>query len=89
MLRLIKEEKLVSYKYKANGVSKLTDWQQGWNDAIDAILSETPIIDFEPVVRCKDCESRHDLRCYHKRSSLDNLVGENDFCSWGKRRKDE
>lgn len=41
------------------------------------------------VVRCKDCKWRNALRCYHKRSSMDDLVGENDYCSWGERREDE
>lgn len=44
--------------------------------------------DFEAVVRCKDCKWRNVLRCYHKRSSMDDLVNENDFCSWGERREE-
>lgn len=45
-------------------------------------------VDAVEVVRCKDCKWRNGFRCYHKRSSMDDLVGENDFCSWGERRKD-
>lgn len=43
--------------------------------------------DLVEVVRCKDCRWRNVLRCYHKRSSMNDLVGDNDFCSWGERRE--
>lgn len=41
----------------------------------------------EPVVKCKDCKWRNALRCYHKRSSMYDLVSDNDFCSWGERKE--
>ena len=47
MPRLIDAEKLA--EYKANGISNLTEWQKGWNDAIDTIIEEAPTIDAEPV----------------------------------------
>ena len=66
-----------------------SSWQRGWNDAIDAIISNVSTVDAPEVVRCKDCRWRNVLRCYHKRSSMNDLVGDNDFCSWGERREDE
>lgn len=47
MPRLINAENLV--EYKASGVSDLTEWQKGWNDAIDTIMDEMPTVDAEPV----------------------------------------
>lgn len=47
-----------------------------------------PTVDAVEAVRCKDCKWRNVLRCYHKRSSMNDLVGDNDFCSWGERRED-
>ena len=46
-MRLIDAKKLA--EYKANGISNLTEWQKGWNDAIDTIIEEAPTIDAEPV----------------------------------------
>lgn len=95
MLRLIKTEKLEKYKYKADCCVPLTEWQQGWNDAINAILSETPIIDFEPVVRCKDCKFAHmtyDGECKYCDvwEAEGQMYLDGDFyCAFGKRRKDD
>jgi len=47
MPRLIDAEKLE--EYKASGVSELTEWQQGWNDALDFVINEVPTVDAEPV----------------------------------------
>lgn len=33
-------------------------YKRGWNDAIDAIISEAPAADVVEVVRCKDCKHR-------------------------------
>ena len=52
------------------------------------VVDSMPIVDAVPVVRCKNCKWRNGLRCYHKRSSMDDLVGENDFCSLGERKED-
>lgn len=56
--------------------------------ALKEAMERVPTVDAVEVVRCKDCEWRNCLRCYHKRSGMDDLVGENDYCSWGKRRED-
>lgn len=42
-MRLINADKLV--EYKASGILDLTEWQKGWNDAIDTIMGETPTVD--------------------------------------------
>jgi len=60
-------------------------------DAVHAVIEKinnAPTVDAIEVVRCKDCRWRNGLRCYHKRSSMNDLVGDNDFCSWGERGKD-
>jgi len=36
-------------EYKADCCVSLTEWQQGWNDAIDTIVSEASIVDAELV----------------------------------------
>ena len=46
-MRLIDAEKLE--EYKADCCVSLTEWQEGWNDAIDTIMSETLTVDAEPV----------------------------------------
>ena len=46
-MRLIDAEKLE--KYKADCCISLTEWQEGWNDAINMIIDETPTVDAEPV----------------------------------------
>lgn len=91
MEKLINAEKLV--EYKASGVSELTEWQKGWNDAIDTIMSETPPVDAVEVVRCKDCI--HSGQCTKEiimrirvGSNLYCPLGSDGFCSLGKRRKD-
>ena len=58
-----------------------------YNDVLK-LLRNQPTVDAVRVVRCKECKWRIGLRCYHKRSSMDDLVGENDYCAWGER-KDE
>lgn len=59
-------------------------------DNIVTVIMETPVADVEEVVRCKDCtystiqNGCDSLYCY----SLDIAMGENDFCSYGERRKE-
>lgn len=56
-----------------------------------------PIVDAEPVVRCKDCKDGqrlidvnglHYLVCGNP-FGHGIMVGNHNFCSWGERRKDE
>ena len=53
-MKLIIAEKLE--EYKASGVSELTEWQKGWNDAIDTIMNETPTVDAVPLEDYKSME---------------------------------
>ena len=46
-MRLVDAEKLE--EYKADCCVSLTGWQEGWNDAIDAIMGETPTVEAIPI----------------------------------------
>ena len=54
-------------------------------------LNEIPIVDVEPVVRCRDCRFAEPIKdsygFYTCVSGL--LVGENHFCSLGERSEDD
>lgn len=52
MPRLIDAEKLA--EYKASGISELTEWQKGWNDAIDTIMDEEPTVNAIPIEWIKE-----------------------------------
>ena len=56
---LIEAERLL--QYKANGISELTEWQKGWNDAIDTIVFETQTAYAEPTMWAMDNESHRSL----------------------------
>ena len=47
------------YKHKFKSTSERMDleveYMFGWNDAIDAIVENSPTVDAVEVVRCKDC----------------------------------
>lgn len=92
MPRLINAETLV--EYKASGISDLTEWQKGWNDAIDTIMGETPTVDAEPVVRCKDC-TRYvpfkdvDGACLAHNKGVLIIMSQNGYCNLGERREDD
>lgn len=97
MSRLIDAEALEEGKF--HGTEDWTpiecaSWQWGWNDAIDAIISNAPTVDAVEVVRCKDC------RCSSVIPKEMQNVGElfceywcaemhdDDYCSCGKRGED-
>ncbi len=82
-MRLIDAEKLA--EYKASGVSDLTEWQKGWNDAIDTIIGETPTVDAVKAVRCKDCRWQNTSMCWITNKQL---LDDYDFCCGGLRRED-
>jgi len=46
-MKLIDAEKLE--EYKVDCCVPLTEWQEGWNDAIDIIMNEAPIVDTVPT----------------------------------------
>lgn len=86
-MRLINADKLGELKYYLGNWSP-TEWQKGWNDAIDTIMDETPTVDAVEVVRCKDC------KFYWKNNrDSDGVVclatpKDDAFCSEGERKED-
>lgn len=79
-------------EYKASGVSELTEWQKGWNDAIDTIMDETPIVNVVSVVRCKDCKHYNEYLsgfggCEIHKGSI-AIQTPFTFCAWAERRED-
>lgn len=85
--------KLINADNLRKNVLYLPNCYNGFSDSFDKelivdLIDEQPPVDAIPVVRCKDCKWRNGLRCYHKRSGMDDLVGENDYCSWGERKED-
>lgn len=51
-------------------------------DAFDDALQDTPTVDAEVVVRCKDCQKFKTYACRMVASGYD------DFCSYGERKED-
>lgn len=48
------------------------------------LLEKVPAADVAPVVRCKDCIYRIEVRCFSRTSFLNAPAVEPDnFCSWG------
>jgi len=91
MPRLINTDNLAEYKFASDRIIP-TEWQQGWNDAIDTIMNETPTVDAEPVVRCKDCRFfyKYGFKLeYTECTHFDCDVTEYGYCWWGERREDE
>lgn len=63
---------------------EIASWQRGWNDAIDAIISNVSTVDAEEVVRCKDC--KHCVGgCCQNFVTIRSSVDAYDYCSWGER----
>ena len=71
-----------------------------FTNGIQQVVDEQPIIDAVPVVRCKDCKHCVDISlvlpigrkmytCMEGTHDHQMLLSPNDFCSRGKRRKDE
>lgn len=66
---------------------------QSWEKEIEnfkTLIDSMPVIDAEPVVRCKDCAFRNTEDCamYYEDESDDcpySWCCANDFCSWGKK----
>ena len=71
-------------------------YKRGWNDALDAVADNAPIVDAVEVVRCNDCKHKvttedgeydpEDIVCNYWMS--DGLT-EKDFCSYGERKDNE
>lgn len=95
-MRLIDTDALEGGKFR--GVESWTpieasSWQRGWNDAIDAIISNVSTVDAPEVVRCKDCRWYENDgwgcgNCYRRNVDYLRMSG-NGFCSYGERREDD
>ena len=71
-----------------------SSWQRGWNDAIDAIISNVSTVDAPEVVRCKDCKKYIPCQKLPIGTSkwcdlFDRATCEMNYCGWGERREDE
>lgn len=89
-MRLIDTEKLE--EYKADCCVSLTEWQQGWNDAIDTIMNEAPTVD--EVIRCKDCKYRmtelfNDKKTMYYCPFVDRYTVNDWYCADGERKDNE
>lgn len=85
MSRLIDADKLGELRYCLDNCPP-TEWQKGWNDAINTIMGETPTVDAVEVVRCDDCIYRDgntpgqpNILCWQMHSD--------DYCSYGTKRE--
>ena len=74
----------------ADALKETIDREIFRHDTIDhvfQIIDNTPTVDAESVVRCKDCKymskGEEYLWCDHKQGM--DLVDANDFCSYGER----
>ena len=77
MPKLIDVEKLE--EYKVDCCVSLTQWQEGWDDAIDTITGDTPTVEAIPVEWLKQWEEKHkDDPCYCK------FVSEEILADWEK-----
>lgn len=80
---------------KATIGNPLTDWEYGYTCGIERAESEiecAPTLDAVPVIRCKDCvdckETWLDGRSWKYCETIGSTVGDNDYCCWAERRKD-
>ena len=95
--RLIDANELYLGKFPNAGMS---DYKNGWNDALDAATTQAPPVDAVEVVRCFGCqhfdavdEMEGGGYCNHPRFHIDNaeppIVHAADFCSYGERKDDD
>lgn len=57
-------------------------YDSGWNDAIDAIMENSPTVDAVEVVRCRDCKHYMTIHC-----TCDGCCISDDwYCADGERR---
>ena len=96
-MRLIDADAVKNIKFKcAELVStpEARQYQQGWNDALDAVAETAPTIDAEPIVHCSECKHGKWLaRCNNVLQCDFDVFGQicldgDDYCSWGEK-KDE
>ena len=77
MPRLIDADKLE--EYKASGILELTEWQQGWNEALDTVINEVPTVEAVPTEfhdKCMQIEKRFELELKEKHGHWENYLTE-------------
>ena len=68
-------------------IRQLARWGNSRIDILSLVTNE-PTINTVEVVFCKECkfiESENTWYCWRRQ----NIVNEDDYCSWGERREDE
>lgn len=86
-MRLIDADALGICKCKEEAFEN-KGYAKGWNSAIE-IIEQAPTVDAVEVVRCKNCvHYREEDRCQYAHCAHDGMQrGQDDFCSYGMRRK--
>lgn len=82
MPRLIDANNLAEYKFASDRIIP-TEWQQGWNDALDFVINEVPTVD---VVQCKDCIYYHKGDWYDDDVCKVHSNNDRGYCAWGERK---
>ena len=93
-MRLIDADALKTLKFQniMSGYGYTTANRIGFNTAIDAVIKYAPTIDAVEVVRCRECKwlkKWDDGEQTCRRIGVGYIVGDNDYCSYGKRKSDE
>lgn len=74
------------------GKGVLGEYMKQYKESILRIVDEQPTADVIQVVRCKDCYLRNTEACPFCFWDCGELMGyteDNDFCSYGKKRKED
>lgn len=92
IMRLIDADALCTLKFQEPICQHAYDtaYRVGWNDAVDKVGKYAPTIDAVEVVRCRECKwlmkwSDGEQTC--RRIGVGYIVGDEDYCSYGKRRE--
>ncbi len=100
MARYIDADEMYKKLHEAGGCdAEKGSFAHGWDKAIDeaiSLLNGLPVADVVEVVRCKDCkhckpsrEYEDEFYCAFHSEDDEAEVSPNDFCSYGKKRRNE
>ena len=81
MAKLIDAEEL---KKKITGETIMKEWGKV---LVNTVIEHQPAVDAVEVVRCKDCIHRDDGKCPMEDNNPWYETDDNDFCSYGERRR--
>ena len=83
-----------SGKESASAYEFLRGYEEGARQIANMVLRDENLVDAVPVVRCKECDHRRDDEdyasghyCVKRPSNGGYFCEDNDFCSYGERRK--